>query len=290
VSDATPTATSRVETRPLPRHWVVIEPPKGFGKGYARELWAYRELFAFLTWRDIQVRYKQTAIGVTWAIIQPFLTMIVFSLFFGRLAKMPSEGVPYPLFNFAGLLPWTLFSQGVARSSESLVGSANLITKVYFPRMVAPVSAILACLVDYGLSMLVLGGMMLFYGVGLTVKALVLVPLIAQALIATVGIGLILAAMNVHYRDVRYAVPFLVQIGLFVTPVVYPATLLPARWLALYGLNPMTGVVEGCRWALLGTSAPNTGLMVLSAVSSVVLLLAGTLYFRRMERSFADVV
>lgn len=269
---------------------VTIEPPRGFGHGLILELWDYRELFGFLTWRDIQVRYKQTAVGVLWAVLQPFLTMVVFSIFFGKLAQMPSQGIPYPLFSFAGLLPWTLFSQGVSRSSESLVGNANMLTKVYFPRMVAPVAAILACLVDFALSMIILGGLMVFYHYTVSIQILLIVPLILQALAASVGVGLLLCAANVHYRDIRQVVPYALQLGLFVTPVLYPVSLLPGTWAWLYSLNPMVGVVEGFRYALLSAAPPSAGLFVVSATSALVLLIVGVMYFRRMERTFADVV
>ena len=253
------------------------------------ELWTYRELLYFLVWRDVKVRYKQTVLGAAWAIVQPLLTMVVFSLFFGRLAKVPSEGVPYPIFSYAALLPWSFFAQGLLQSSNSLVAGANLIRKVYFPRLVIPLSSVLAGVVDFALAFLVLLGMMVFYGVRPTGVLIWLPCFFLLALVTALAVGVWLSALNVQFRDVRYAVPFLVQLWLFATPIAYSSSLLPEPWRTIYGLNPMVGVVEGFRWALLGTRPP-APMIVVSAVISVSLLLAGVAYFRRVERTFADVV
>jgi len=255
-----------------------------------RELWEYRELLWFLVWRDVKVRYKQTVLGAGWAILQPVATMVVFSLFFGRLAGVPSDGLPYPIFSFAALVPWTFFSQGLAQSANSLVGSQNLITKVYFPRLAIPIATVLAGLIDFALAFLVLLGMMLFYGIvpGPQVAALPLLLLLA--LVTALGAGLWLSALNVQFRDVRYVVPFLTQLWLFITPIAYPSSLLGEPWRTVYGLNPMAGVVEGFRWALLGTAEPPGTLLAASVLAALALLVSGAFYFRRMEKTFADIV
>jgi lipopolysaccharide transport system permease protein len=268
----------------------VIRPSKGWIALNLRDLWLYRELLYFLTWRDIKVRYKQTVLGAAWAILQPFLTMVVFSVFFGRLAKVPSEGVPYPIFTYCALLPWNYFAGALDRAGNSLVGSANLITKVYFPRLVVPMSAVLAGLLDFAIAFVVLIGMMLFYSIVPTAAVLALPAFILLAMVTALGVGLWLSAMNVQYRDVRYAIPFLVQFWLFASPVAYSSTLVPERWRTLYGLNPMAGVVEGFRWALLGSGRAPGPMLTVSAGVAVVLLVSGTFYFRRMERTFADIV
>jgi lipopolysaccharide transport system permease protein len=255
-----------------------------------RELWEYRELLYFLTWRDIKVRYKQTVLGAAWAIIQPASTMIIFTLFFGRLAKIPSDSVPYPLFSFAALVPWTFFANGLMQASNSLVSGAELIKKVYFPRLVIPLGAVISGVVDFVLAFLVLLGMMAFYGVRPTANVLWL-PLFAMlALVASLGVGLWLSALNVQFRDVRYVVPFLIQIWLFATPIAYPSSMIPEPWRTLYGLNPMVGVVEGFRWALFNTDTSPGAIIALSTVMTLALLIGGAYYFRRMERNFADVV
>ena len=267
-----------------------IEPSRGWVSLKLKEIWEYRELLYFLTWRDVKVRYKQTALGAAWAIIQPFFTMVVFSLFFGRLAKMPSDGIPYPIFSFAALVPWTFFANGLSQSSNSLVGSANLITKVYFPRLVVPISSVTSGIVDFVLAFVVLVGMMLFYGIAPTANVLWLPLFLLLAMVTALGVGLWLSAMNVQYRDVRYALPFLTQFWLFATPIAYPSSLLSEPWRTLYGLNPMVGVVEGFRWALLGTqTAPGLAIGV-SSLAALALLVSGAFYFRRMEKTFADVV
>jgi lipopolysaccharide transport system permease protein len=269
---------------------IFIRPSKGWVSLKLHELWEYRELLYFLTWRDIKVRYKQTALGAAWAIIQPFFTMVVFSLFFGRLAKMPSDGIPYPIFSYAALVPWTFFANGLTQSSNSLVGSANLVTKVYFPRLVVPLSSVASGIVDFVLAFIVLLGMMLFYGIVPTANAVWLPPLLLLALVTALGVGLWLSAMNVQFRDVRYAVPFLTQFWLFATPIAYPSSLLSEPWRTLYGLNPMVGVVEGFRWALLGTQAAPGLTIGISSLAALALLASGAFYFRRMEKTFADVV
>jgi len=283
VSGAT---TAAVE---LPRV-LIIEPSRGWVSLNLRELCEYRELLYFLTWRDIKVRYKQTALGAAWAIIQPLFTMLVFSLFFGRLAKIPSDGIPYPLFSLAALVPWTFFANGLTQSSNSLVGSSNLITKVYFPRLAIPISTILSGVVDFFLAFLVLVAMMFYYRVAPGTNTPWLVLFLLLALATSLGVGLWLSALNVEYRDVRYVVPFLVQFWMFATPIAYPSTLLPERWRTLYGLNPMAGVVEGFRWALLGAKTQPGPMLAVSSLAALVILVTGALYFRRMEKTFADVV
>lgn len=267
-----------------------IRPSSGWVTLRLDELWAYRELLYFLVWRDIKVRYKQTALGAAWAIIQPVLTMVVFSLFFGKLAAMPSDGIPYPLFSYAALVPWTFFAGGLALASQSLVGSANLIKKVYFPRLAIPIATVLSGVVDFALAFAVLLAMMPYFGVTPTANVIWLPLFLLLALVTSLGVGLWLAAMNVQYRDVRYAVPFLTQIWLFATPIAYPSSLLPEPWRTVYGLNPMAGVVEGFRWALLGTPTGPGPMVLVSAVVATALLVSGLYYFRRMERTFADIV
>ena len=269
---------------------LVIRPSKGWIALDLRDLWQYRELMFFLTWRDIKVRYKQTALGVAWAVIQPVFTMVVFSVFFGWLAGMPSEGLPYPIFTFCALLPWQLFAHALTESSTSVVANQNLITKVYFPRLVIPLSAVLASLVDFVIALGVLVGMMAYYGIAPTsaVWTLPLFVLLTAAL--AMGVGLWLSALNVQYRDVRYTIPFLTQIWLFATPIAYPSSLVPEPWRAWYGLNPMAGVVDGFRWALLGTAGAPGGLLAVSAAVTLIILVSGLHYFRRTERTFADTI
>jgi lipopolysaccharide transport system permease protein len=277
------------EIPPLP--YIRIQPSKGWVPLQLRELWNYRELLYFLTWRDVKVRYKQTVLGASWAVLQPFLTMVVFSLFFGGLAKIPSDGVPYPIFSYAALVPWTFFSTGLLNSSNSLVGSSNLITKVYFPRLTIPIGTILSGGVDFLIAFAVLVVMMFFFGIPLTARIIVLPFFVALAFVTALGVGLWLSAMNVQFRDVRYVVPFLTQFWMFATPIAYPSSLIKNDFLrALYALNPMTGVVEGFRWALLGTDSAPVLLILISSVIAVLLLIGGLFYFRRMEKSFADVV
>ncbi len=267
-----------------------IRPSRGWVSLKLDELWEYHELLYFLVWRDIKVRYKQTVLGAAWAILQPFMTMVVFSLFFGKLAKIPSEGVPYPIFSFAALVPWTFFATGLGQGANSLVGSQNLIKKVYFPRLVIPIASVLSGVVDFALAFLVLLGMMLFYGIYPTVNTLWLPLLLLLALVTSLGVSLWLSALNVQFRDIRYTVPFLTQFWLFATPIAYPSSLLPEPWRTLYGINPMAGVVEGFRWALLGTDTQPGPMILVSTLAAVTLLVTGAFYFRRMEKTFADVV
>ena len=276
---------------PAPSRQVIeIEPSQGWVDLKLGHLWEYRELLFFLVWREVKVRYKQTFLGVAWAVLQPLFTMLVFSLFFGRLAKMPSDGVPYPLFAFAGLVPWSFFSNALTQSSNSLVQSAHLITKIYFPRLALPIASILSGVVDFFLAFIVLLGMMAFYGVVPTANVMWLPLLVLLAGITALGIGLWLSALNVEFRDVKHTIPFLAQFWLFATPIAYPSSLLDEPWRTVYGLNPMVGVVEGFRWALLGAET-RPGLMVaVSALAAVTMLITGAFYFRRMERTFADVV
>ncbi len=268
----------------------VILPNRGFLGAELVELWAYRELLGFFVWRDIKVRYKQTALGALWAILQPLLTMVVFSLFFGKLASMPSDGVPYPIFSFAALVPWTFFANALAASSNSLVGSANLLRKIYFPRLIIPLGAVFAGVVDFFLAFLVLLGMMAAYGIMPTANIVWLPFLLILSVAAALAVGLWLSALNVEYRDVRHTVPFLVQLWLFATPIAYPSSLLAEKWRIIYALNPMVGVVDGFRWALLDTETMPGPTLLASSSATLVLLVAGLLYFRRMERTFADVV
>jgi lipopolysaccharide transport system permease protein len=255
------------------------------------ELWAYRELVYFLTWRDVKVRYKQTVLGAAWAILQPFLTMLVFSLFFGKLAKMPSEGVPYPIFAFAALVPWTFFANGLTQSSNSLVGSANLITKVYFPRLAVPVATILSGVIDFLLAFGVLLAMMFYYRLAPSTHVIWLPVFMLLALVTSLGVGLWLSAMNVQFRDVRYTVPFLTQFWMFATPIAYPITLLREPWKqTVFAINPMVGAVEGFRWAIFGTRAAPIAVVGVSFATALAVLVGGALYFRRMERTFADIV
>jgi lipopolysaccharide transport system permease protein len=268
----------------------VIEPKTGWIPVDFREIWNYRELLYFLTKRDIKVRYKQTVLGGLWAVIQPAFTMLVFTLFFGRLAKMPSDGLPYPIFVYAGLLPWTYFANAVSASGNSLVGSANLITKVYFPRIVVPASAALAGLLDFFIALFVLAALMIWYQV-LPGPGILLFPfLVALTFLCAVGVGLWLSALNVQYRDIRYAIPFLIQVWMFVSPVIYPVSLVHGRYQWLLALNPMGGVIHAYRASLLGRQPIDWGLLALSTLVILALFLGGLYYFRRMEKVFADVV
>jgi len=262
-------------------HWISID---------FKELWHYRELLYFLTWRDVKVRYKQTVLGAAWAIIQPLSMMLVFSLFFGRLAKIPSDGIPYPLFTFCALIPWQLFAHSLTESSNSLVGNQHLITKIYFPRLVIPISAVLAGVVDFLIAFVILLVMMLYYGVSPGWAVITLPGFVLLTIITALGVGLWLSALNVKYRDVRYTMGFLVQFWLFATPVAYSSNLIPEKWRIVYGLNPMAGVVEGFRWALLGNAPPSGKMLWVSIAVVIVVLVGGLYYFRRMEQEFADIV
>ncbi|HEY2952229.1 MAG TPA: ABC transporter permease [Verrucomicrobiae bacterium] len=274
--------------RPGP-HFLRIQASQGWVSLKLGELWEARELLYFLTWRDIKVRYKQTALGAAWAIIQPVMTMIVFSMFFGKHVTVPN-GVPYRIYAFAALVPWFFFAHGLIQSSNSLVGSANLIKKVYFPRLAIPIATILSGVIDFFLSFVVLLAMMACYGIAPSFHALWLPAFLLLAVVTALGVGLWLTALNVQYRDVRYAVPFLSQLWLFATPIAYAHPSLAEPWQTLYGLNPMVGVVEGFRWALLGAPSPSNAMIFASAGAAVFLLVTGAFYFRRMEKSFADII
>jgi lipopolysaccharide transport system permease protein len=278
-------------TRAEFRKTTTIEAPRRRWRSLRlRELWEYRELLYFLTWRDIKVRYKQTVLGGTWAVIQPLFTMVVFSLFFGRLAGIPSDGLPYPIFSYAALVPWTFFASGLSHSAESLVGNSRMITRVYFPRLALPIGTVLAGLVDFGIAFGVLLLLMGFYGIAPTINVLWMPLFVLMTLVTALGVGLWLSALNAKYRDIRYTMPFIIQAWLFLTPVAYPSSLLAEPWRTLYGLNPMVGVVEGFRWGLLGTdTAPDT-MGIVSAFSAVLVLVGGAFYFRKLESTFADVI
>jgi lipopolysaccharide transport system permease protein len=273
------TAYSVTRIRPR-RKWVALD---------LKKLWAYRELLYFLTWRDVKVRYKQTVLGATWAIIQPLFTMLIFTLFFGKLASVPSDGIPYPIFAYAGLLPWTFFSNAVTNSGNSLVGSANLISKVYFPRMIIPGASVMAGLVDFAIAFLILIGLMIYYGVALTWSILLLPALVALITVLTIGVGMWMSALNVKYRDVRYALPFLIQLWMFASPIIYPSSLVPEKWRWVLTLNPLTGLIEGFRSSLFGR-AFNWSALTLSVIITMLLLIYSAYAFRRMERSFADFI
>lgn len=267
-----------------------IEPSKGWTSLKLKELWDYRELLYFLIWRDIKVRYKQTVLGAAWAIIQPFFTMVVFSLFFGRLAKIPSDGIPYPIFSFAALVPWTFFANGLSKGSNSLVGSSNLIKKVYFPRLALPIANTLSGIIDFVLAFVMLIGMMFYFGIVPTINVVWLPFLLLLALVTSLSVSLWLSAMNVQFRDVQYIIPFITQFWLFATPVAYPSSLLSEPWRTIYAINPMVGVVEGFRWALLGTNTVPGPMIIVSSLVALLLLISGLFYFRRLEKTFADVV
>ncbi|HEY0022648.1 MAG TPA: ABC transporter permease [Longimicrobium sp.] len=269
---------------------LVIEPSPRFPRLGLRELWAYRGLFLFLVWRDIKVRYAQTVLGAGWAILQPALTTVVFSVVFGLLARVPSDGVPYPVFALTALVPWTYFASALTSSSNSLVSSTNLITKVYFPRLVIPLAPVLAGLMDFAVAFGLLLAVMLAYGMVPSLAALAVVPLLLLCMILTAaGVGCWMSALNIQYRDVKHVVPFLLQVWMYASPILYPASLVPERWRMLYALNPMVGVVEGFRAALLQTRAVSWGVIAVSCAMGLVLLLTGALYFRKAERVFADV-
>jgi lipopolysaccharide transport system permease protein len=284
--DATTTRATPAEALPV----TLIQPPRRWVPIDLGALWRYRELLYFLVWRDVKVRYKQTALGAAWAILQPFFTMVVFSVFFGRLARIPSDGAPYPVFSFTALVPWAFFANGLTQSANSIVANRDLITKVYFPRLAIPSATVLAGLVDFAIAFIVLLAMMAYYGITPTAHVVWIVPLLLLALVTSLGVGLWLSAFNVRYRDVRHALPFIVQAWLFVTPIAYPSSLLSEPWRTLYGLNPMAGVVEGFRWALLGTDSAPPAMVMTSAAVAVVILVAGAFYFRSVEARFADVV
>ena len=276
--------------KPMDTRITMIMPSKGWTALNLRDLWIYRELILFMTWRDLKVRYKQTLLGASWAVLQPFLTMVVFSIFFGNLAKVPSDGVPYPIFSYTALIPWTLFSKALQDASRSLVASSHMITKVYFPRMILPLASVLAGVVDFFIAFIVMIGMMIYYGIAPTINVWTLPLFLILALVTAVGVGLWLSALNVLYRDINYILPFLTQFWMFLTPIAYPSSMVPQRFQVLYALNPMTGVVEGFRWALLGSGQAPGNMTLVSSLVAIILLVTGMIYFRRMERQFADMV
>ena len=289
----TPATSTTTQAEPADRPPAVhlrIKPGTGWRAINLAEIWRYRELLFFLTWRDIKLRYKQTALGVAWAVLQPLATMAVFAVFFGKLANMPSDGKPYALFVLASLLPWQLFAFALTQSSNSLVAEQRIITKVYFPRLIVPIASVLSGLVDFAVALgLVILGMLVF-GVCPTAAILALPLFVAFAILTALAVGLWLSALNVQYRDVRYTIPFLTQFWMFASPVAYPTSIVPEKYRVLYGLNPMAGVIEGTRWSLLGTDAPAWGLVAVSAAVVGLLLAGGLFYFKRMEKTFADVV
>ena len=269
---------------------LVVRPSSGLSALNLRDLWVYRELVFFLIWRDIKVRYKQTLLGAAWAVIQPVMTMLVFTFLFGQVAKLPTDGIPYPIFSYAALLPWGLFTTALNSASRSLTSNTNMITKIYFPRLVLPMSSVLAGLVDFAIAFVILIGLMLYYGVQPTSAIWTLPLFLILSLVTALGVALWLSAINVKYRDVNYALPFLTQFWMFITPVAYSASVISEKWQIVYSLNPMAGVVNGFRWALLGAgNGPDTALWV-SVGISVLILISGMFYFRNMERTFADMI
>lgn len=272
------------------KHKTVIKPSSGWLSLNLKEVWAYRELLFLLAWRDVSVRYKQSIVGIGWAIIQPLMTMFIFTIIFGTFAKLPSDGLPYPVFTYCALLPWNYFARSLGDSSDSLVGSSNLVTKVYFPRLILPLSKVFAGLIDFSLAFMILVGMMIWYRVTPTAGIFMLPVFMLVAMVSALGVGLWLTALNVKYRDVKFIVPFLTQFWMYASPVAYSTSIIPQKWQWLYGLNPMVGVIEGFRWALLGKTAPNTEMMAVSLSILVVVLLSGLIYFKKMEQSFADII
>jgi lipopolysaccharide transport system permease protein len=269
---------------------VVIEPGKGLFHLDLPAVWRYRELLCFLVWRDLKVRYKQTVLGVVWGILQPLMTMLIFTVIFSKFARLPSDGFPYPIFVYSALLPWSYFASAFGRSGTCLVGEANLISKVYFPRLIIPLASVTTPLVDFSISFTILLGMTAWYGITPTWGVLALPLFLLLAVITALSVSLWLSALNVMYRDVGYTVPFIVQCWMYASPVAYPVSLIPDRWRWLYSLNPMAGVIEGFRWALLDKESPDFGVMALSTCAVLVLLAGGVIYFKRMERTFADVI
>jgi len=291
VSTTNPVWTPLRRSDPDPLEPVLhIRPSSGRATFPFRELWEYRELFYFLIWRDLKVRYRQTYLGAAWAVLQPLLAMVIFSLFFGRLAKIPSDGIPYPIFSYVALLPWMFVANGVSSAANSLVNSSNLVTKVYFPRLVIPMSSVIAGLVDFGIAFFMLFVMMFYYHIVPTARGLGAPACLLLAIILSLGLGFWFAALNVKYRDIRHIVPFFTQLWLFATPIVYPSSLLHEPWRTVFGLNPMTSVVEGFRWCLLGTGSLSLAMLAISIAVAVALLVSGALYFRRAEKTFADVI
>jgi lipopolysaccharide transport system permease protein len=288
-------ATPSIESRSLVTgasadHTVVIRPSKGFSKLDLAALWQFRELFYFLVWRDVKIRYKQTVIGAAWAIVQPVMTMVIFTLIFGNFAKIPSDGLPYAVFSYTALLPWNYFAQAITRSGDSLVGDANLIKKVYFPRLIIPLAAVSSPLVDLCVSFLVLLAMLAWFGIAPGWGVLVLPLFLVLAFMTALAVGLWLSPLNARYRDIRYTIPFLIQFWMYASPVVYSVNMVPEKWRPLFSLNPLAGVIEGFRWALLGKGDPAIGIILISACIVLMLLLGGMFFFKRMERYFADIL
>lgn len=276
--------------KPIEKTMIVIEPPQGWLSLRLNDLWFYRELLFFFVWRDLKVRYKQTILGVTWAVLQPFLTMVIFSVIFGGLAKFPSDGIPYPVFSFTALLPWGLFSRALSDASMSLVNNQQMVSKIYFPRIFLPTAVILSGLVDFGISFVMLIGLMFFYGITPTWTIIALPLFLLLAIMTAMAVGIWLAALNVRYRDVKYMTPFLVQVWLYTTPVAYSSSLFPEKWRLLLGLNPMAGVIDGFRWALLGQQTQISHLVYVSTIMVLLLFVSGLVYFQRTEQTFADVI
>jgi len=269
---------------------VVIEPKKGLFQLDLKGIWQYRELLYFLVWRDLKVRYKQTVIGIGWAVLQPFVTMVVFTVIFGKLVKVPSDGLPYPIFAYSALLPWNYFASALQRCVASVVGDAALVSKVYFPRLILPLAGTVSGFADFFVSFLLLLGMMAFYGLGVSWSALALPFLLLLALCSALAVGLWLSALNVRYRDVGHTIPFLMQVWMYASPIVYPVSMIPEKYRFMYSLNPMAGVIEGFRWALLGKQSPDFSVMAVSTAVVLLLIIGGLIFFRNMERTFADVV
>lgn len=284
------TENSGIPQKILEKSVILIEPrSKWFALGL-KEVWAYRELLYFLVWRDIKVRYKQTVLGVAWAVLQPVMTMVIFSIIFGTLAKLPSDGIPYPIFTYTALLPWQLFSQSLTQSTNSLINSKNLITKIYFPRLVIPIASTLSALTDFFISFIILTGLMVYYKVEITARVLTLPIMVIFAVISSLSVSLWLSALNVRYRDIQHTIPFINQFWQYATPIAYSISIIPANWRILYGLNPMVGVVEGFRWALLGKTIDMGGPFYISIIIVFVLLVGGLISFKKMEDTFADVI
>lgn len=269
---------------------IVIEPHKSLFHLDLRAIWEYRELLYFLVWRDLKVRYRQTVIGIGWVVLQPLLTMMLFTVIFGRFAKIPSDGLPYPVFAYSALLPWNLFAGSLTRSSDSVVNNAQLISKIYFPRLLLPLSGILSPLIDFAISLVILVFMMIWFGITPTLGIVALPIFLLLAILTALAVGLWSSAFNVRYRDIAHTIPFVIQLWMFASPVAYPVSLVPERWRLLYSLNPMAGVIEGFRWALLGKESPDFGVIIVSSVMVLALLLPGIVYFKYTERSFADVI
>jgi lipopolysaccharide transport system permease protein len=279
-----------VETQTRSAATIVIEPSRGLADFNLKEIWDYRDLMFFLAWRDINIRYKQTLLGAAWAVVQPVLTMILFTIFFGRLAEVPSEGAPYPLFVFAALLPWQYFSTTLGNAANSLVNNSNLLSKVYFPRLLIPLTSLFPPAVDFLIAFIVFIGLMFYYRWPPAPNVIWLPAFLILGMVTTLGVGLWFAAMNVKYRDARHIVSVLIQFGMFVSPVVYPSRMVPMPWLNFYALNPMAGVIEGFRWALLGTGAAPLRVIAISSMAAVALFVSGLYYFRYTEKTFADVI